>query len=150
MEVFRISKEVYAHELSASGSANRWNTKGQQVIYTGSSRSLSSLELVVHRGAISPAMTYKVMVISIADDDYLVKQVQRTDLPANWRTLAGYSALQRIGAKWYNNQESLVLKVPSAIIVYEYNYVINTEHPYFSHNVQLVRTEDYFWDTRLL
>lgn len=150
MEVFRISKEVHAISLSASGSANRWNTKGQQVIYTGSSRSLSFLELVVHRGAIQPAARYKVMVISIADDDYLIKQIQRSDLPPNWRSLAGYSGLQQMGSAWYNRQESLVLKVPSAIIVYEYNYIINTEHPDFSGKVQLVRTEDYFWDSRLL
>ena len=150
MDVFRISKEVHAASLNASGSANRWNTKGQRVIYTGSSRSLSSLELVVHRGAIQPGASYKVMVISIADDDYLIKQVQRNDLPPNWRSLAGYSSLQRIGSDWYNSQESLVLKVPSAVIVYEYNYVINTEHPDFSSKVQLVRTEDYFWDSRLL
>ncbi len=145
MEVFRISKEVHAHSLSSSGSANRWNMKGQQVIYTGSSRSLSSLELVVHRGAIQPTTSYKMMVISIADEDYLIKQVQLKDLPSNWRTLGGYSALQTIGYTWYNNRESLVLKVPSAIIVYEYNYVINTEHPDFRRSVQLVRTEDYFW-----
>ncbi|GAB3226716.1 RES family NAD+ phosphorylase [Spirosoma arcticum] len=150
MEVFRISKEVHATSLSASGSANRWNTRGQQVIYTGSSRSLSSLELVVHRGAIQPAARYKVMVISIADDDYLIKQIQRNDLPPNWRGLAGYSGLQQMGSAWYNRQESLVLKVPSAIIVYEYNYIINTEHPDFGSKVQLVRTEDYFWDSRLL
>lgn len=150
MEVFRISKEVHAHTLSASGSANRWNLKGQQVIYTGSSRSLSSLELVVHKGSIQPTSHYKVVVISIADDDYLIKQVQTNDLPANWRTLAGYSTLQKIGSAWYNSQETLVLKVPSAIITYEYNYVINTEHPDFNHKIQLVRTEDYFWDSRLL
>jgi RES domain-containing protein len=150
MEVFRISKEAYSHTLSSSGSANRWNTKGQQVIYIGSSRSLSSLELVVHRGSIQPATTYKVMVISIMDDDYLIKQVQPKDLPSNWRSLAGYSALQKIGSTWYNSQETVVLKVPSAIIVYEYNYIINTEHPDFSRAIQLVRTEDYFWDSRLL
>lgn len=150
MEVFRISREIHARTLSSSGSANRWNTKGQQVIYTGSSRSLSSLELVVNRGSVQPASTYKVMVISIADDDYLIKQMQSKDLPLNWRTLAGYSALQKIGSSWYKSQETLVLKVPSAIIIYEYNYIINTEHPDFGSNVQLVRTEDYFWDSRLL
>ena len=90
------------------------------------------------------------MVISVADDDYLIKQVQTKDLPSDWRTLAGYSALQKISSTWYNSQETLVLKVPSAIIVYEYNYIINTEHPEFSRKIQLVRTEDYFWDSRLL
>lgn len=89
------------------------------------------------------------MVISIADDDYLYKQIKISDLPANWRTIAAYSTLQRIGSGWYNKRESLVLKIPSAIIPFEFNYIINTEHPEFNTNVNLVRTEDYFWDSRL-
>lgn len=150
MEVFRISKHTHAIRLSASGSANRWNLKGQYILYTGSSRSLASLELVVHRGAIEPLTSYKVMVISLSDEDYLVRQISSKELPANWRTVAGYSTLQRMGSSWYTTQETLVLKVPSAIIPYEYNYLINTEHPDFGRHVQLVRTEDYFWDDRLL
>lgn len=150
MDVFRISKDVHTASLRSSGSANRWNTKGQQVIYTGASRSLSSLELVVHRGVIQPISSYKVMVIFVADDDYLMRTVHLKELPANWRTLAGYSALQTIGSDWYTSQESLLLKVLSAIIIYECNYVINTEHPDFNQHVQLVRTEDYFWDSGLL
>ena len=149
MEVFRICKASYASTLTSSGSANRWNARGQRVIYTGSSRSLSTLELIVHRGSIIPTVTYKVMMISIADDDYLIRQIFTKDLPHNWQTLAGYPVLQKLGSDWYGNQETLVLKVPSAIITYEYNYVINAEHPDFNKKVQLVRTENYFWDARL-
>lgn len=150
MEVFRISKDIYSGKLISSGSSNRWNKGGQQVIYTGSTRSLSSLELIVHKGAVQPDTTYKVMVISVADDDNLIRQVLKNELPVQWRTLAGYAALQEIGTEWYNNRETLVLKVPSAVITYEFNYVINTEHPAFSRRVKLVRTEDYFRDSRLL
>lgn len=147
MEVFRICRQEYANALTASGGANRWNTKGQIVIYTGSSRSLASLELIVHKASIVPAMVYKVMVILIADDDYLFKQIQSKDLPADWRTMAAYAHLQRLGSDWYTSQETLVLKVPSAVIPYEYNYIINADHPEFSSKVQLVRAEDYFWDS---
>ena len=150
MEVFRISKEEYSKSLSSSGSANRWNLKGQLVLYTGSSRSLSSFELVVHKGIVKPSFQYKVMVISISDDDYLVKQIRINELPANWRSIASYSDLQNIGSDWYNKRESLVLKIPSAIIPFEFNYVINTEHPEFASKISLVRTENYFWDSRLL
>ena len=150
MEVFRISKEEYAASLTSSGAANRWNLKGQHVIYTGSSRSLSSLELVVHKGSVKPILVYKVMVISIAADDYLTSQILIKDLPANWRSFAAYSNLQSIGSQWYIEQQSLVLKVPSAIIPFEYNYMINTEHPDFNKKVSLVRAEDYFWDSRLV
>lgn len=150
MEIFRISREEFSGSLSASGSANRWNLKGQQVIYAGSSRSLSSLELIVHKGSVKPELIYKMMVIAVADDDFLVKQIFTKDLPENWRTMAGYAALQKIGAGWYNAQESLLLKVHSAIIPMEYNFIINTEHPDFAKNVKLARLENYFWDSRVI
>ncbi|MEP7321706.1 MAG: RES family NAD+ phosphorylase [Saprospiraceae bacterium] len=150
MEVFRISREEYSKSLSTSGSANRWNLKGQFVVYAGSSRSLSSLELVVHKGAVKPALNYKVMVISIADDDHIINQIKMNDLPSTWRSFASYSLLQKIGSDWYNKQESLVLKIPSAVIPLEHNYIINTEHPDFHRSVSLIRIEDYFWDSRLL
>lgn len=149
MEVFRISREEFSKTLTSSGSANRWNVKGQYVLYTGSSRSLSSLELIVHRGAVKPSFSYKVMVISVADDDHLFKQINSHQLPSDWRSIASYADLQKIGSEWYSTQESLVLKIPSAVIPLEYNYIINTEHPDFARKVSLVRTEDYFWDHRL-
>src|SRR4051794_38475205 len=98
MEVFRISRQEYSKSLTSSGSANRWNLKGENVLYAGSSRSLASLELIVHKGAVKPVVKYKVMIISIADDDYLTKQVQTKDLPTNWRSFAAYSVLQKIGS----------------------------------------------------
>ncbi len=150
MEVFRICKAVNSRTLMASGSANRWNKRGECVIYSGSSRSLSTLELIVHRSSIVPAADYKVMVISIADDDALVTQFRMKELAVNWRTFSAYSSLQEMGSRWYLERKSLILKVPSAVIPYEYNYVIHTEHPAFHANVELVRTEDYFWDDRLL
>lgn len=47
------------------------------------------------------------MVISIADEACLIKQVQLKDLPSNERTLGGYSALQTIGSTWYNIKKAL-------------------------------------------
>lgn len=150
MEVYRISKKDRAERLSSSGSANRWNDDGQMVIYAGSSRSLSSLELIVHSNAVKPKIEYRVMVISIDESDHLVKQVNISDLPNNWRLRAAYRDLQVIGATWYNRQESLILKVPSAVIPMENNFIINTEHPEYRNCVQLIRLEDYFWDERIL
>jgi RES domain-containing protein len=149
MEVFRIAKEQYSKSIVASGAPNRWNLAGQQVIYAGSSRALSTLELVVRNSDLETAVQHKVMVISIADDDYLMKQIKVNQLPENWRSFNAYPELQKIGSKWYDENDSLILKVPSAIIPLEFNFVINVEHPDFKKNVRLVRTEDYFWDARL-
>lgn len=150
MEVFRISRKKHSKKITSSGAANRWNFKDQKVIYTGSTRSLSTLELIVHKNAIQPRIEYEVMIISIADNDSLYKQISSKDLPNNWRKLEAYVELQKKGSEWYKNQESLILKVPSAVIPLEYNYIINIEHPDFKKNIVHFRNENYFWDTRLV
>ncbi len=149
MEVFRISREAHASGLAASGTANRWNKRHQYVLYAGSSRSLSTLELIVHRNSIVPLDNYKVLVISIPDSDHFIKQISTDVLPGNWRTLSAYPVLQQIGAAWYESKETLVLKVPSAVIPNEFNFIINLEHPEFKDQISLIRTEDFFWDGRL-
>jgi len=149
MEVYRISHTNHSKALSSSGSANRWNVKNEFVIYAGSSRSLSTLELVVHRSSISQLPNYEVMVISIADDEELFDQIPIKDLLKNWRAFEMYHELQQIGSSWYKDQRSLVLKVPSAVIPKEYNFIINTQHPLFKEKVRLVRNEEYFFDGRL-
>jgi RES domain-containing protein len=92
------------------------------------------------------------MIISIADQEELFTAILQQDLPKNWRSTTGYSYLQKLGSKWYRNNQSLVLKVPSAVISEEYNFLINTTHPDFkdSTKIALIKTEDYFWDDRLL
>jgi RES domain-containing protein len=149
MEVYRIVKDHLSKKITASGRANRWNLDDQFVLYTASSRSLSSLELIVHTNSISPVFKYRVMVISIADDEDLFTHVLQTSLPKLWRGMDAYPQLQHIGSEWYQTKQSLVLKVSSAVMPKEYNYIINLNHPDFSEKVSLVRTEDYFWDERL-
>jgi RES domain-containing protein len=150
MEVYKIAKEAFSNKLVTSGRAHRWNQDDQFVIYTGSSRSLSSLELIVNENSILPAFAYKVMIISIADEENLFTTILQKDLPKLWRGMSAYPDLQKIGSNWYQSKKSLVLKVPSAVVPKEYNYVINTNHPEFIKRVSLVRTEDYFWDERLI
>lgn len=149
MEVFKICREKYSNELNASGASNRWNKKEEFVIYAGGSRSLSALETVVHRAGINLDAPYKLLKISIKDKTP-IKEIKVKDLPDNWNTIESYIELQEIGSKWVNSFETLVLKVPSAIISQEYNYVINTKHPLFATNIKLESIEDFSWDKRLL
>lgn len=153
MEVFRISMVKYANELISSGVSNRWNMDGQYVLYAGESRSLSALELIVNRGAIKSSLMYKVMVITIPDDDKWVEEIKLKyleSLHVDWRNTNAYLTLQAIGSEWYRKKEALILKTPSAIIPKEYNFVINTSHHQFHHLIKLTDVEDYIWDNRLM
>lgn len=90
------------------------------------------------------------MIISIADEENLFTHILQTELPKNWRGMIAYPELQQIGGDWYHSNQSLILRVPSAVIPKEHNYIINTHHPDFNDKISLVRTEDYFWDERLI
>ncbi|HTM97472.1 MAG TPA: RES family NAD+ phosphorylase [Pedobacter sp.] len=147
MKIFKICRTVHAN-LSASGIENRWNRKGQYVIYAAESRSLATLEMVSHRSGIMPKTSYQIIVIDIAEEE--IKHVLISDLPGKWNKLAAYPALQKIGSDWYEDRETLILRVPSAIIPQEYNYIINTEHPLFSLKVKVLYQEDFHWDERIL
>ena len=150
MWVFRISKAKNAKKIEASGVANRWNKSGQFVLYASGSRALATLELVVHRSAIIQSESYKVMVIEIPIEiPEMVLEIKLSELPSNWNTLQSYPRLQEIGSKWYEKKESLILKVPSALIPQEHNFVINTAHEWFKTQVKLIDLEEFFWDGRL-
>lgn len=149
MDIYRISSEKYASKIQASGAPNRWNKENQYVIYTASTRSLATLEMVAHRNAIMGGLRYKMMTIHVPNNKKIIAKIEVSSLPKDWQTFKRYTLTQNIGRKWYDTNESLILKVPSAIIPQEYNYIINTKHPDFS-KVSLLSLEDYNWDKRLL
>lgn len=145
MVVYRITSAKYANQLTASGRAGRWNLTDQYVLYASSSRSLATLEMLVNRSNLHPKVDYKVTLLSVPDqfDAYEV-----TDLPENWRSLADYSRLQGLGSFWYNHGDNALLRIPSAVIPHERNFLINTKHSSFN-KVEISAVEDYFWDERL-
>ncbi|MEQ8713162.1 MAG: RES family NAD+ phosphorylase [Cyclobacteriaceae bacterium] len=145
MIVYRITSAKYADQLTASRRAGRWNLTDQYVLYASSSRSLATLEMLVNRSNLHPKVDYKVMLLSVPDqfDTYEVR-----DLPENWRSLAAYSKLQGLGSFWYNHGDTALLRIPSAVIPQEHNYLMNTRHVDFK-EVAISDVEDYFWDERL-
>jgi len=124
MLVYRLTREKYSNTLTASGAANRWNKKGQFVLYTGATRALVTLEQLAHLSGVIPIQNFKMMVIEIQN-------------------------VENIGADWYEQKKKLLLKVPSVIIPKESNYVINTTHPDYLKNCKILEIEEYFWDNRL-
>jgi RES domain-containing protein len=108
--------------LYASG---RWHPQGYKISYTSESLALASLEVFVHSETTDIPLA---CVIASIPDNTPILEV--TDfLPANWQQVSAYPVLQEIGLKWLKALEYPVLKVPSAIIPVEYNYLINPEHP---------------------
>jgi len=53
-----------------------------------------------------------------------------------------------IGTNWLIEHEFLAIKVPSVIVPFEYNYVLNPKHSLFR-DVEIVEVVDFHFDRRL-
>lgn len=147
MRVFRIVLAPYSDKLYASGRPARWNSKGTFVIYTASSRALACLENVVHRSGRGLSELFRTMVIEIPEE-LKIKNLGRSYLPEEWNAYQNQIETRARGDEWVRSMETAVLRVPSAIIPEEHNYLINTAHPDFS-KIELVDSEAFMFDDRL-
>lgn len=147
MEVYRITLSQYADQLYASGRENRWNLRGEAVIYTASSRSLACLENVVHSSGEALSNPFTVLVIYVPDDVHIVT-VNPQSLPPDWTQQARPAACQQAGSQWVRANESAVLRTPSAIIPKEYNYLLNPQHPDFT-RIRVIEKEVFIFDARI-
>jgi RES domain-containing protein len=148
MIVYRISNQLYKEDISGNGAAingSRWNSKNIRMLYTGQYISLSILESLVHLREIDiPAKQY-LLSIQIPDDEF--KGIRFSKLKVNWQRHINYT--QWIGDQFITNNMELILKVPSAIVSQENNFLINPLHRDFK-KVKIISTELLELDKRLL
>ncbi|HET8829064.1 MAG TPA: RES family NAD+ phosphorylase [Pelobium sp.] len=147
MQVYRITLAKFADSLQASGKPARWNANHVETIYTSSSQSLSCLENVVHRSAIGLNQSFRLLTINVPDN-VKITEIKLGSLPENWKDFEAFPITQNIGSDWSKKKESAILKVPSAIINQEFNYLLNPNHPDFS-KIKLLSVEPFTFDNRI-
>jgi RES domain-containing protein len=147
MIVYRITLTKFANKLFASGNAARWNSKDVKVIYTAGSRALACLENVVHRSLLGLKENFKTILIQIPDN-LKIEEIKISDLDPAWRKYSHYPNTQKIGDEWNRKARTAVLKVPSAIIPEEYNYILNPGHKDFK-RIKLLGNEPFDFDERI-
>ncbi|MBP8994051.1 MAG: RES family NAD+ phosphorylase [Bacteroidales bacterium] len=149
MIVFRLSKSLYSNDLSGKGAEKagaRWNSKGIAMIYTSDSRALCTAEIAVHTPLGNVPEDYSIITIEIPEDS--IREVKIEELPSDWKTFPHPDSTQRIGNKFIIDNIFLVLKVPSAVVQEEYNYLVNPNHRDF-HKVKIIAVEPFTFDERL-
>lgn len=150
MIVYRLCKKQYATDLSGRGSeinGGRWNGKGLAALYTSASRALCTIEIVVHIPAGIIPKDYCMVAIEFPDD-VSVKIIPLKDLPHTWNNNPINVHTQRIGNTFISSKKDMVLKVPSAIVKDEWNYIINPQHKDFQ-KIKILEIEPFTFDTRL-
>lgn len=120
---------------------------GTSVVYTAESLSLATLEIVVHLEREELFYT-RFLKIPVTFDSSQVTVLSRNTLPKDWNRLPPSESTQKIGYKWISRSKFAVLKVPSTIIMEEYNYLINPNHPDFA-GMKIGKSQRFKFDPRL-
>lgn len=150
MRVFRLIRRKYGIELSGKGAAisgNRWNSKGTELIYTADSRALAMAEVAVHLSLSILPKDYMMVEINIPES-VSVGSLSVEKLPMNWNSFPHLLDTQLVGDEFVSERRACVLKVPSAVVPGDFNFLINPLHPEFP-QIEIVGQENFPFDSRL-
>jgi len=125
----------------------RWHTLGERVVYFGGSAAIVVLERLAHTDPDLLPDDLQLARFEFAEPVVETKVEEFATLPANWSQ--DENATRHIGGQWRQHGSSCLLAVPSAILLEEYNFVLNPEHP-DANLLRLVRERRFAFDPRLI
>lgn len=128
-------------------SGGRWNSMGLRAVYLADSLALATLEVMVHGVSYETLQNYVCILTTIPQK--LIQEVDLMSLPKNWRDDLPPAELRELGDRWLNEGKSAALKVPSAVIPVEFNYMLNPCHKDFG-KIEIAERLSLAFDKRLL
>lgn len=153
MIVYRVEREKYvATTLKGIGAAKtegfRWNSLNTFLVYTSECRALATLEVMFHLDLAEDLPDDRFYVIIEIPDNLEILEISVEDLPFDWNSKPPVLETQFIGDDFVTENNAPILKVPSAVVPQEFNYLINPNHP-DSKKIKVISTEKMFFDERL-
>jgi len=146
MILHRITSKAHSRDLSGTGATlygGRWNGKGVRMLYTSASLSLAALETVVNLSGNRLGQRLYCVELDFPDE---LPISEIAELSKNWNVYPHTSDTVLLGNEFIKKGE-LCLKVPSAIIPSEYNYLLNPTHDDFF-KVRFLDTKPLILDKR--
>lgn len=124
LTVYRICKNEFINDLSGAGAklyGGRWNAVGMPAVYTSGSIALALLEILCYIPMQLIKNNYSIAAITIKNAD--IKDILPNHLPHNWQQ--NKDVCQQVAQQIFLNSNYHVIKVPSAVIGQECNFVVN-------------------------
>ena len=149
MIVYRIGRTKYAHDLTGEGArlnGGRWNHKLTPCIYTSQSRALALLEYTVNVNIDDIPRALSFTIFDIPADNILALKAE--DLPGNWTDAPAPRSTRDFGTALFKKGEYGVIKIPSAVIPDEFNYLVNPMHRDIA-TCKIVDISDFVYDVRI-
>jgi RES domain-containing protein len=150
MDAFRLARKKYPIELSGKGASiagARWNSKGTEIIYCAQSRALAMAEVVVHLSLATLPSDFVMLKIDIPDD-IPMETIEVSQLESNWSVFPSGFSTQLLGDDFVRRNGTCVLKVPSAVVQGDFNFLINPHHKDFE-KIKITEQMDFPFDKRI-
>ena len=127
MIVYRITNMKYKDStLSGIGAeqvGGRWNEIGTRAVYCSENISLALLEYYVHSENIA-LLPKEILIAKIKiPDEFIIQELER--LPEKWNQYPYSSKTTSTFTNLAKNRDFFALKVPSTIVGFEFNYILN-------------------------
>lgn len=148
MIIYRLAISSFKDDLQGEGAmlyGGRWNSPGIPMLYATEHISLAVLEILVNKRMTSSFQTsFHLIQLEIPEEK--IKTISLKALKKNWELDADYTRF--IGDHFSKDTENWILKVPSAVVPEEHNFLINPRHPQFA-ELTFLSSEKYPIDKRL-
>lgn len=150
MVLYRISNCKHAKDFSGTGAklfGGRWNSVGVPLHYMASSRALAALEVLANKNSMINTQNFCLTVFELPDQS--IRTIEAIDLPKDWKSYPAPLFLSKLGDDFVRKNDALLLKVPSSIIVDEYNFLMNVNHP-LATKIKIIEVKPFNFDERLM
>ncbi len=149
MKLYRIAFKQYA-DLEGTGgiySPGRWHCGGQRVVYLSENISLAAWEKLMNLAS-TTFLPDNLVLMEISVPDIKIVEVPEKILIKGWNQFPYLNATMEYGTRFLTENKHLLLKVPSAVIQAEYNYLLNPRHPFIS-DCRIEEISPFTFDSRL-
>ena len=125
----------------------RWSPPGIAVVYAAESRALAVVEILANVDDAEVLFDVAWVVVSAEIPAGMIESPTR--LPDSWRQFPHPVETQTLGSEWARAGKFAALRVPSAVVPGEFNYLLNPAHADFK-RVKIGSPESFAFDPRLL
>ncbi len=155
IKMYRIDLKKHGETaFSGRGSflnGGRWNHFKIPIVYTSESLSLATLEKFVNLQNRNHPMSKVELIytVAIATDNVSLEDISTKRLPKGWDGIPAINYTKDFGTMWYRENRTALLKVRSAVVTSEFNYLINPMHPDFK-KIKILKPDLFSFDSRMM
>jgi RES domain-containing protein len=147
---WRITSQAYAESAfdgeGARRYGGRWNSEGTRMTYLAGSLALATLEQLAHLSR-AQLLERQFVRFRVEIPSASILELDGDALPPRWTQRL--EATRALGDGWAEAKDAPVLRVPSAVVPEESNYLLNPVHPE-TDRLDIGSSEPFVFDERLL